>query len=78
MSSATSPTVCFMNRSAAFLGASPEDPIFETQFAPFSTKPPPPPTSRVTGAPQWGHFLSGGADIRCSFSNSPHAGHLYS
>lgn len=78
MSSATSPTVCFMNRSDFFFMDSPEDAIFETQFEPLSTKPPPPPMSRVTALPQWGHFFSGGSDIRCSFSNSPHSGHLYS
>ena len=52
MSSATSPTVCFMNRSDFFLADSPGEDILETQFPPFSTKPPPPPTSRVTPLPQ--------------------------
>ena len=52
MSSATSPTVCFMNRSDFFFMDSPEDAIFETQFVPLSTKPPPPPMSRVTALPQ--------------------------
>ena len=78
MSSATSPTVCFIILSVIFFALSPDDRILETQFEPFSTNPPPPPTRRVTGFPQYGHFLSGGSLMRCSFSNSPHSPHLYS
>src|SRR5512139_4001463 len=78
MSSATSPTVCFIIRSVIFFALSPDDGSLETQFPPFSTNPPLPPTSRVTGFPQCGHFSSGGSVMRCSFSNSPHFPHLYS
>src|SRR5512143_40074 len=78
MSSATSPTVCFIIRSVIFFALSPDDGSLETQLPPFSTNPPLPPTSRVTGFPQCGHFSSGGSVMRCSFSNSPHFPHLYS
>src|SRR5512143_3671483 len=78
MSSATSPTVCFIIRSVIFFALSPVDGSLETQLPPFSTNPPLPPTSRVTGFPQCGHFVSGGSVMRCSFSNSPHFPHLYS
>src|SRR5574342_485416 len=78
MSSATSPTVCFIIRSVIFFALSPDDGNLETQLPPFSTNPPLPPTSRVTGFPQCGHFSSGGSVMRCSFSNSPHFPHLYS
>src|SRR3989304_5847455 len=64
MSSATSPTVCFMNLSDFFLADSPEEDILETQFPPLRTKPPPPPISRVTALPPWGHVLSGGGGGR--------------
>ncbi len=78
MSSATSPTVCFIIRSVICFALSPGEAILETQLPPFRINPPPPPTCLVTFPPQWGHFLSSGAVILCSLSNSPHFPHLYS
>ena len=76
MSSATSPTVCFIIRSAIFFALSPEEPILETQFLPLRTNPPVPAISRSTFFPQVGHFARGGSVIFCSVSNSPHFSHL--
>ena len=78
MSSATSPTVCFMKRSAFFFAESPEEAILEGQLLPLSTKPPVPAIWRFTFPPQVGHFERGGALIFWVVSNSPHFPHLYS
>ncbi len=76
MSSATSPTVCFIARSVIFFTLSPEEAILETQLLPLRTNPPLPAISRSTFFPQVGHFESGSSVIFCSASNSPHFPHL--
>ena len=77
MSSATSPTVCFMTRSAILFELSPEEAILEAQFRPLSTNPPLPAISRSTFPPHVGHLDRGGSFIFWVVSNSPHFPHLY-